>query len=40
MTLDEMKRRLNADYHDMPTTEIIRMIDQINKLEEEERRKQ
>lgn len=40
MTLDEMKRRLDADYYDLPTTEIIRMIDQINKLEEEERRKQ
>ena len=39
MTIDEMKRRLNADYYDMTTEEINRQITKINKLEEEERRK-
>ena len=38
MTIDEMKRRLNADYYDMTTEEINREITKINKLERKSKR--
>ena len=32
MTIEELEQRLNADYHDMTTKEIVKAIDKINAL--------
>ena len=32
MTLDELEQRLAVDYYDLPTKDLIKLIDEINRL--------